>query len=49
MTTLVEEHEVECIEGFFSDETNISRFYSNGHAWCWVRDGESQLQTHLMS
>ena len=30
----------------FSDETKSDQFQSNGYAWCWVRDGESQLQAH---
>ena len=34
---------------FFSDETKINRFQCDGPAWCWVRDGESQLQTHHVS
>ena len=33
----------------FSDETKIDRFHYDGRAWCWVRDGESQLQTHHVS
>ena len=27
----------------FSDETKIIRYQFDGHAQCWVRDGESQL------
>ena len=23
----------------FTNETKINRFYFNGCAWCWVRDG----------
>ena len=30
----------------FSDGTKINRFQYDGHVWCWVKDGESQLQAH---
>ena len=31
------------------DETKINRFQSDGRTWCWVRDGESQLQARHVS
>ena len=36
---------------FFSDETMKEKLitYCNGHAWCWVRDENSQLKAHHMS
>ena len=33
----------------FSDETKINKFKFDGHAWCWVKNGESYLQTHHVS
>jgi hypothetical protein len=33
----------------FRNETKINQFKSNGQAWCWARDGESQLQVHHVS
>ena len=38
--------ELSKIQGGFSDETKINQFQSNGHTWCWVKDGESQFQAH---
>jgi hypothetical protein len=32
-----------------SDEAKINQFHYDGHTWCWVRDGISQLQAHHMS
>jgi hypothetical protein len=34
---------------FFSEETKFNQFQCDGRAWCWFRDGEPQLQAHLMS
>ena len=33
----------------FGDETMINWFQYDDRAWCWVRDGESQLQGHHAS
>ena len=33
----------------FSDEAKTNRFESDGRAWCWVKDGEFQFQTHHVS
>jgi hypothetical protein len=30
----------------FSDEIKINQFQFDGRAWCWARDGESQLQSY---
>jgi hypothetical protein len=30
----------------FSEETKINWFQCKGRTWCWVRDGESQVQAH---
>ena len=33
----------------FSEEIKFNQFQCDGLAWCWVRDGEPQLQAHLVS
>ena len=33
----------------FSDKTKINQFQFDGHIWCWVRDGISQLHAHHAS
>ena len=35
----------DCYGGIFSDETKVNWFKSNGRAWCWMRDGNSQIQS----
>jgi DDE superfamily endonuclease len=31
----------------WSDETKINRFTSDGHLWCWIRDGEQMQSKHV--
>ena len=40
---------IDCYRVIFSNETKINQFQYDSHAWCCVRDEESQLQAHCMS
>ena len=39
----------DCFKVIFSDETKMHWFQYDGRAWCWVRNGESQLQARHVS